>query len=63
MKTIFNKEDRKGIIRWIICVILIYFMGFAKTFELIIGIIGIFPVVLIVNLIKFISNKITKKEE
>ena len=62
MKNLFTKEDKKNIIRWIISVILIYAMGFATTLELIIGVVGIFPIILLINAISLIINKASKKK-
>ena len=63
IKLLFTKEDIKYARRWIICSIGIFIMGFATLKELIIAILGIFPILIIINIIQLIYNKITNKNK
>lgn len=63
IKLLFTKEDIKYARRWIICSIGIFIMGFATLKELIIAILGIFPILIIINIIQLIYNKVTNKNK
>ena len=63
IKRLFTKEDIKHARRWIICSIGIFIMGFATLKELIIAILGIFPVLIIINIIQLTYNKVTNKNK
>ena len=63
IKLLFAKEDIKYTRRWIICSIGIFIMGFATLKELIIAILGIFPILIIINIIQLINNKVTNKNK
>ena len=63
IKLLFTKEDIKYARRWIICSIGIFIMGFATLRELIIAILGIFPILIIINIIQLIYNKVTNKNK
>ena len=63
IKPLFTKEDIKYARRWIICSIGIFIMGFATLKELIIAILGIFPILIIINIIQLIYNKATNKNK
>ena len=52
IKLLFTKEDIKYARCWIICSISIFIMGFATLKELIIAILGIFPILVIINIIQ-----------
>ena len=51
IKLLFTKEDIKYARRWIICSIGIFIMGFATLKELIIATLGIFPILVFINII------------
>lgn len=63
IKLLFTKEDIKYARRWIICSIGIFIMGFATLKELIIAILGIFSILIIINIIQLIYNKVTNKNK
>lgn len=63
IKLLFTKEDIKYARRWIICSIGIFIMGFATLKELIIAILGIFPILVIINIIQLIHDKVTSKNK
>lgn len=63
IKLLFTKEDVKYARRWIICSIGIFIMGFATLKELIIAILGIFPILVIINIIQLVHDKITNKND
>lgn len=63
IKLLFTKEDIKYARRWIIYSIGIFIMGFATLKELIIAILGIFPILIIMNIIQLIYNKVTNKNK
>lgn len=63
IKLLFTKEDIKYARRWIICSIGIFIMGFATLKELIISILGIFPILVIINIIQLIHDKVTSKNQ
>ena len=63
IKLLFTKEDIKYARRWIICSIGIFIMGFATLKELIIAILGIFPILVIINIIQLVHDKITNKND
>ena len=61
IKPLFTKEDIKYARRWIICSIGIFIMGFATLKELIIATLGIFPILVFINIIQLVYDKITNK--
>lgn len=63
IKLLFTKEDIKYARRWIICSISIFIMGFATLKELIIAILGIFPILVFINIIQLVHDKITNKND
>ena len=63
IKLLFTKEDIKYARRWIICSIGIFIMGVATLKELIIAILGIFPILIIINIIQLVHDKITNKND
>ena len=63
IKLLFTKEDIKYARRWIICSIGIFIMGFATLKELIIAILGIFPILVFINIIQLVHDKITDKND
>ena len=63
IKLLFTKEDIKYVRRWIICSIGIFIMGFATLKELIIAILGIVPILIIINIIQLIHDKVTSKNK
>ena len=63
IKLLFTKEDIKCARRWIICSIGIFIMGFATLKELIIATLGIFPILVFINIIQLVYDKITNKND
>ena len=63
IKLLFTKEDIKHASRWIICSIGIFIMGFATLKELIIATLGIFPILVFINIIQLVHDKITNKND
>lgn len=63
IKLLFTKEDIKYARRWITCSIGIFIMGFATLKELIFAILGIFPILVIINIIQLIHDKVTGKNK
>lgn len=63
IKLLFTKEDIKYARRWIICSIGIFIMGFATLKELIIATLGIFPILVFINIIQLVHDKITNKND
>ena len=63
IKRLFTKEDIKYARRWIICSIGIFIMGFATLKELIIATLGIFPILVFINIIQLVYDKITNKND
>ena len=63
IKLLFTKEDIKYARRWIICSIGIFIMGFATLKELIIATLGIFPILVFINIIQLVYDKITNKND
>ena len=61
IKLLFTKEDIKYTRRWIICSIGIFIMGFATLKELIIATLGIFPILVFINIIQLVHDKIINK--
>lgn len=62
IKRLFVKSDIKFIRRWILCATSIFIMGFATLKEFIISIIGVFPLIILLNIIEIIVNKLSSKK-